>query len=120
MHGGGAAGGDAPEAVGEVHRRVEAELERLRLIGLEIEQSLCNAADGWSIDDQRVRDLQQLDSLLQHLAALRDFLGALSAPLCARVDLRAPLSRVPLEALRARLAGAALSRSDGAGGIELF
>lgn len=120
MHGADARKVDAAEPVGEVHRRVEAELERLRLIGLEIEQSLCNAADGWSIDDQRVRDLQQLDYLLQHLAALRDFLGALSAPVAARVDLKAPLSRVPLEALRARLGGDAPTRPDCVGGIELF
>jgi hypothetical protein len=108
------------EPIGEVHRRIAGELERLRIIGLDVERSFCRAAaDEWSMDESRRRDLQQLDLLLQHLSALRDFVEGLVANGEGRVDLAASLRRVPLEGLRARLSGAA-APSDRAGRVELF
>jgi len=105
--------------LGDVHRRISEEIERLRVMGLDIETSLLRSADDWSIDESHVRELQQLDSLLQHLAALRDFVASLVPNAAGQVDLVAALRRVPLEALRARLAGTP-APSRGAGGVELF
>jgi hypothetical protein len=105
--------------LGDVHRRIGEEIERLRVMGLDIEASLFRAADDWSVDESHVRELQQLDFLLQHLAALRDFVASLVPNAAGQVDLAAALRRVPLEALRARLAGTR-APSQGAGGVELF
>jgi hypothetical protein len=116
--------GDVPDMIavriGDVHTRIADELERLRIIGLVIERSFCRAAaDEWSMDESRRRDLQQLDLLLQHLSALKDFVEGLVPNDEGSVDLAGAVRRIPLEGLRARLSGVAAA-SDRPGSVELF
>jgi hypothetical protein len=93
--------------LGEICRRVALELESARLTAMRVERSLCTAADCWGLDDERVRDLQSLDMLMQTLAALRDFLSsvALLAEGGPRIDAAAALERILLADMRRRLAG---------------
>jgi hypothetical protein len=72
-----------------------------------LELSLCVMTATGDLDDERVRDLQQLDLMHQHLAALRDFLNEVSrhATENDRVNLMSALDRVLLSELRGRLAG---------------
>ncbi|HVY85151.1 MAG TPA: hypothetical protein VG943_08455 [Caulobacterales bacterium] len=92
----------------ELCARLASELESLRAIGLRIELSLCSAADAWDVTDGRLHDLQQLDYLLQHLGALRDFLSALSDAAGGEASAAQAhaLGRIRLADLKARLEGA--------------
>jgi hypothetical protein len=98
----------ATEAIGDICRRVAMEIELLRNMAARLELSLCVMTVTRELDDERVRDLQQLDFMHQHLAALRDFLNEISRQATAhdRVNPMAALDRVPLSELRGRLAGA--------------
>lgn len=107
------------ESVSSVCARVSAELQRLSVITVQLEASLSSAADGWAVDERRLRDLQQLDALSQHLAALRDFMASLPSSAFGGVDLAPSLKLVPLEALRGRLAGEAPARDEDTT-VELF
>lgn len=102
-------------------RRLALELELIRQIGMRLEQSLCNAADAWGIDDERVRDLQQLDHLTQHAAALRDFLSIVSeGEGSTESGLDAALERIKLGDVRARLAGTAQGGDGARAEVEFF
>lgn len=94
------------QPLAQVCARVAFELELIRQIGARIEQSLCNAADGWRLDDERARELQHLDHLIQHLSALRDFVSALAHQVKGvSVDPTDALEKILLSALKARLEG---------------
>lgn len=90
----------------EVCDRVGGELERLSLALAGLECSLSGAAaEGWALDEPWVQDLQQLDSIAQHVAALREFIRWMRFLPSGRADLGRALELVPLEHMRARLAG---------------
>jgi hypothetical protein len=114
----------AEESVGEICLRIARELESLRQRGVTLEQSICvHALDGSG--GANVADLQEMDFLLQHIAALRDFMSAMSSsmPDNARFDPAWALQRVRLGALRNRLSGvsdAAAASEAPSGEFELF
>lgn len=83
------------------------ELERARVLGLRVEGAICTIAVRSSIDTSLVAELQQLDAMLQHIAALRDFVArlALDASTHHVVDVSAALERITLADVRARLGG---------------
>jgi hypothetical protein len=90
----------------EICARVGAELERISLALRVLEGHLTGAAaSGWALDEARIQELQQVDSILQHAAALREFIGALRVLPSGEADLDRSLELVPLERMRARLAG---------------
>ncbi len=99
---------DREEGIGEICRRVALEIELVRNMAARLELSLCAMTAGVGIDEERVRDLQQLDVMQQHLAALRDFLSELSMLPAARgpIELVSALDRVLIDDLRRRLEGA--------------
>jgi hypothetical protein len=99
-------------AIRDLCRRLALELETLRQIGMRLEQCACAGEGG--LDIARVRELQQFDILLQHLAALRDFLTKLPdfVSVDMVVDATAALNRVLLADLRQRLAGAPVVDRD--------
>lgn len=94
-------------SVGELCRRLAVEMEATRAMGLHIEQSLCAVAVRPDFMTERMLDLQMLDVMLQHLAAMRDVLTAVHAKTRndARVSLAVVLDRITLGDLRARLHG---------------
>jgi hypothetical protein len=86
---------------------VADELERARVLGLRVEQAACAIALQGSLDTGVVASLQQLDALIQQIAALRDYLahvGAACDPSIA-VDIGPALARITLEDVRIRLSG---------------
>jgi len=93
--------------IGELCRRLAVEMEATRAMGLHIEGSLCALTVKPENSGERLLDLQMLDVMLQHLAAMRDVLTAVhnhAAPE-ALVSLGTILDRVTLGDLRARLHG---------------
>lgn len=82
------------------------ELERIRVLGLRVEQTICAIAVRSAIDGAVVAELQHLDALIQHIAALRDFSEQVAVECSddARIDLEAALERVTLADVRRRLA----------------
>lgn len=82
------------------------ELERIRVLGLRVEQTICAIAVRSAIDGAVVAELQHLDALIQHIAALRDFAEQVAVECSddARIDLEAALERVTLADVRRRLA----------------
>ena len=96
----------AEEKVSELFLRVARELELLRQRGVHLEQSLCAGAMP-GVHGANVRDLQEIDYMLQHLAGLRDYLSTLAsaAPDKMSVDPARALERIRLSALRCRLSG---------------
>jgi hypothetical protein len=98
----------------EICARVGAELDRLSLALAGLECSLSGvAADGWTLDGPRVQDLQQLDSISQHVAALCEFMRGMRFLPSGEADLGRSLELVPLERMRARLAGEAPTAESG-------
>lgn len=84
------------------------ELEHARALGLRVEGAICAVAVKTTIDSGVVEGLQQLDSVLQRIAALRDYVIELAAQCdpTIEVETASALERVKLEEVRARLAGA--------------
>lgn len=83
------------------------ELERARCLGLRIEGAICAIAVRSAIDGALVSELQHLDAVLQHIAALRDYAAELSR-CCDRdqgIDTGSALDRITLGDVRARLSG---------------
>lgn len=82
------------------------ELERIRVLGLKVEQTICAIAVRSAIDSAVVAELQHLDVLIQHIAALRDFSEQVAVECSddAKIDLEAALDRVTLADVRRRLA----------------
>lgn len=98
----------APSAisVADVLTTLGQELERIRVLGLRVEQTICAIAVRSSLDTALIAELQHLDAVLQHVAALRDFSEqvALQCDDQAPVDIAEALERVTLADVRARLA----------------
>ena len=82
------------------------ELERVRVMGLRVEQTICAIAVRSSIDSALIGELQHLDAVIQQIAALRDFSEqlALQCDESVQVDLTPALERITLAELRGRLA----------------
>lgn len=106
----------APEAeaslpVRDVFESLADELEQARALGLRVEGAICAIAVRSAVDGSIVSELQHLDAILQHIAALRDFSAELArrcdpAPL---VPVQSALDRVTLGEVRARLGGGRLT-----------
>jgi hypothetical protein len=101
---------DSPAAptvsAADVFTTLSQELERMRVLGLRVEQTICAIAVSSSIDTALIAELQQLDAILQHMAALRDFSEqvALECDDGVLVDVSDALDRVTLADVRTRLA----------------
>lgn len=91
----------------DVFVALAAELECVRALGLRVEGAICAIAVRSAIDGAVVAELQQLDAVLQHIAALRDFAGELSRQCdgAPKISLTAALDRITLAEVRARLSG---------------
>ncbi|GAM96589.1 hypothetical protein U91I_00208 [alpha proteobacterium U9-1i] len=115
-----------PEAdavtIGELCRRLAVEMEATRAMGLHIEGSLCAVAVRPEFASERLHDLQMLDVMLQHLAAMRDVLSAVHSQAApeACVSLQAVLERVTLGDLRARLHGDENVGANGRDDVEFL
>lgn len=96
------------------------ELERVRVLGLRVEQTICAIAVRSSIDSAVIAELQHLDAVIQHVAALRDFSEqlALQCDDAVHVDIAPALERVTLAEVRGRLADDA--SVDGEEGWEIL
>ncbi len=111
--------------VGELVSRIATEIELLRLVSERLERSVCVRTEENLRDPAALSEIQQFDFLLQHLAALRDFLAELARVSNAdwRINPTLALNNVALEALKRRLAGefaAAEAQSHASGEIEMF
>ena len=94
--------------------RTSQELERIRVLGLRVEQTICAIAVRSAIDSAVVAELQHLDALIQHVAALRDFTEQVAVE-CSddvSIDLAAALERVTLADVRRRLGDASADQAD--------
>lgn len=101
---------DARTPARQVFLSLAEELEHARILGLRVETAICAIAVRTSIDSGIVSELQQLDAVLQRIAALRDFAAEVSRQ-CGeeqRVPTASALARVTLGEVRARLAGGAV------------
>jgi hypothetical protein len=101
--------------VTEVFTALADELERARTLGLRVEGAICAIAVRAAIDGSVIAELQQLDAVLQHIGALRDYAAEVARARDARVqiDTRSALDRVTLGDVRGRLAGEGLGDDDG-------
>lgn len=92
--------------VADVLTTIGQELERIRVLGLRVEQTICAIAVRSSLDTALIAELQHLDAVLQHVAALRDFSEqvALQCDDQTPIDIADALDRVTLADVRARLA----------------
>ena len=93
--------------VGDVFSSLAEELERARSLGLRVEGAICAIAVRSSIDNAVVCELQQLDAVLQHIAALRDFVAELARQggTLGSAATASALDRVTLAEVRTRLGG---------------
>jgi hypothetical protein len=91
--------------VADVLSALAEELERARALGLRIEGAICAFAIRSSIDGTVVAELQQLDAVLQHLGALRDYAAELARSVDASqgVTTKSALEKITLGEVRARL-----------------
>lgn len=98
----------------DVFAALAEELERARSLGLRVEGAICAIAVRSSIDDAVVCELQQLDAVLQHVAALRDFAAELArqGEAIGVVAIASALDRVTLGEVRTRLGGRRLDGDD--------
>lgn len=102
--------GEDGVAVSDLLLAVAAELDRTRSLGRRLERAVCAVAVQAQTDYEIVRELQQLDLLIQQIAALHDFLVGVVALSDVKVvmrpqDVAAALDRVTLSDLRSRLVG---------------
>lgn len=97
----------------DVFSSLAEELERARVLGLRVEGAICAFAVRSALDGSVVSELQQLDAILQHIAALRDFAAELSrtADPNHRVDAGSAIERITLGEVRQRLSGGYLEDS---------
>lgn len=100
--------------VRDVFSALAEELERARSLGLRVEGAICAIAVRSSIDGSVVSELQQLDAVLQHIAALRDFASELARQSVGvgEVATAPALERVTLGEVRVRLGGRYLDGDD--------
>ncbi len=100
--------------MGDVFSSLAEELERARSLGLRVEGAICAIAVRSSIDGAVVSELQQLDAVLQHITALRDFVAELARQggTPGAVDTAPALDRITLAEVRTRLGGRYLDGED--------
>lgn len=91
--------------VADVLAALARELEHARSVGTRVEAAFCAHAVRTELDAAVIRDMQQLDSLIQQLAALRDFVSTLASCASGSAAIGSALERVPLGDVRARLSG---------------
>jgi hypothetical protein len=91
--------------IADVLAALARELEHARSVGTRVEAAFCAHAVRTELDAAVIRDMQQLDALIQQLAALRDFVSTLSGAAAGTAAIGAALERVPLGDVRARLGG---------------
>lgn len=94
--------------VHDVFTVLAQELERARSLGLHVEGAICAVAVRSAINGGVVGELQHLDAVLQHIAALRDFVAELArqnSGVAGAVAVASALDRVTLGEVRARLGG---------------
>ncbi|MBL8536673.1 MAG: hypothetical protein JNM59_04655 [Hyphomonadaceae bacterium] len=93
--------------VGDIFLMLAEELERARSLGLRIEGAICAIAVRSQIDGALVSELQHLDAVIQHIAALRDYAAELSrrSDRAQSVATASALERITLGEVRARLSG---------------
>ncbi len=101
---------EALTPTGDVLSALAEELERVRSLGLRVEGAICAIAIRSSIDSSVVSELQQLDAVLQHIAALRDFAAELArkADPSHVVAASTAIDRITLSEVRQRLGGSYL------------
>ncbi|MEQ1617095.1 MAG: hypothetical protein ABL883_01975 [Terricaulis sp.] len=113
---------EALTPVRDVFSLLADELERARTLGLRVEGAICAIAVRSSIDGAVVAELQQLDAVLQHIAALRDF--AAEAARQAQVDqsiaTQSALARITLGDVRSRLSGGFIDANLSDDGWEIL
>lgn len=114
-------GEDALLPLPDILLAVARELERVRSLGWRIEKAVCMLAVQAGVDDKIIGELQQLDAMQQQVAALHDFLLALSGAQLqpALLPVSAALERVTLSDVKERLSGGAWT-SAASGVLELF
>ncbi len=114
--------GEALTPVRDVFSALAEELERARSLGLRVEGAICAIAVRSSIDGSVVGELQQLDAVLQHIAALRDF----AAEIAARADgggavpTQSAIDRITLGEVRMRLSGGLIDADLSDDGWEIL
>lgn len=99
---------DPRTPVGEVFANLASELERARSLGLRVEGAICAIAVRSSLTSDVIYELQQLDAMLQHVAALRDFAAELARQVVTNGNVATveALDRITLGDVRMRLGGA--------------
>ena len=97
-------------SIREVLASLAGELEHARTLGLRVEGAICAIAVRSSIDGSIVSELQHLDAIIQHIAALRDYAAELARQCdpSSCVATQSALERITLGEVRARLAGGLL------------
>lgn len=99
-----------------VFANLAGELERARSLGLRVEGAICAIAVRSALGSDAIHELQQLDAMLQHIAALRDFAAELARQPVANGDIvtTVALRLVTLGEVRMRLGGACMEDDLGA------
>lgn len=102
--------------VREVFSSVADELEYARVLSLRVERAICTIAVNAKLDSGVVAELQQLDAIIQQIAAVRDYTSTLSrdALPTQRIAIGNALGRLTLSEVRARLAGGRDNEDDSA------
>jgi hypothetical protein len=105
----------------EVLVAVAAELELVRSLGWRIERAVCVLAVRAGAADEIIGELQNMDAMLQQIAALHDFLLTLSGTQGqpALLSVSAALQRLTLRDVKARLVGGSWSVPP-SGAMEVF
>jgi hypothetical protein len=113
---------EALTPVRDVFSLLADELERARTLGLRVEGAICAIAVRSSIDGAVVAELQQLDAVLQHIAALRDFVAETARQVQdgSEVATQSALARITLGDVRARLAGGFIDANLSDDGWEIL
>ncbi|MCC6918011.1 MAG: hypothetical protein IT548_02340 [Alphaproteobacteria bacterium] len=94
-------------AINKVFQALAGELEHAREMTLRVEGAVCDLSHHIPPDASMLDGLQQLDKVVQHLAALRDYVAALSGHDGAFCPDRAATAanRITLHDVRSRLGG---------------
>jgi hypothetical protein len=114
---------DAEHArVADVLLSLANEMERTRAIGVKLEQSISGVLAADAQPDDLLRDLQQLDLMVQSLEAMHAFATQLSAEgeRLGFASIDAALKTVKLSALRQRLGGGEELQGSASEVCELF
>lgn len=105
--------GQETTPMAEILDALARELEHARGVGMRIEAAFCAHAVRTTLDGSIIQDMQQLDGVIQHLAALRDFVSTLAREATGAAAIDAALERVFLGDVRARLGGGCGAQPEG-------